>query len=346
MQATIHQFITNVWNNGNKADIPKYLSPDAIIYGLSPNTVTAGIPAFEKVYDSIRDRYEGLRIIVESVKSDGDTQTALCTVTATHKAKEKNVTFTGTCMARIENGLVVEGWCHFDLLTMHAQLGTFEPVVNYQVVSYNTLRRAIGFTGFLLPVVVVLGGFISKGTNEILPSISDYYFSTMGDVFVGCLCAVSFFLFCYRGVDSRDNRAANLAAFFALCIALFPTSTELSRYSHIGLVFDEKAAAAVHFTSAVLFFLTLSYFCIVLFRLSAKKGNPTPQKLKRNKVYLACGITMLASLAILAVYFLVDGLHWLEKYKIVTALETVMLWAFGISWLTKSQAILGDGEVQ
>lgn len=75
------------------------------------------------------------------------------------------------------------------------------PTDNFQVISYNTLRKAIGFIGFLLPVIVVLGSFISSDLHTVLPSISDYYFTTMGDVLIGCLCAVAFFLFCYKGHD-------------------------------------------------------------------------------------------------------------------------------------------------
>lgn len=211
---------------------------------------------------------------------------------------------------------------------------------NPHVISYNLLRKLIGFIGILLPVVLVVGSFLSEKYTTVQPSISDYYFTTMGDVFVGNLCAVSLFLFCYKGYDYRDNITANLAAFFAVCIALFPTSTELER-NHLGLIADERVASTLHFTSATLFFCCLAFFCLYLFKMS--KGYLTKKKKLRNKVYTICGIVILGSIVVLAVYFFYEPLQeTLAPYKPVIILETIALWAFGISWLTKGQAILAD----
>jgi predicted ester cyclase len=35
----------------------------------------------------------------------------------------KPINITGTCIARIENGRIVEGWNHFDFLSLYQQLG-------------------------------------------------------------------------------------------------------------------------------------------------------------------------------------------------------------------------------
>lgn len=213
---------------------------------------------------------------------------------------------------------------------------------NAHIISYNLLRKLIGFIGIFLPIVLVIGSFLSGKYDSIQPSISDYYFTTMGDVFVGNLCAVSLFLFCYKGYDYRDNLTANLAAFFAVCVALFPTTTHLDR-NHLGLIENPEVASVLHFTSAALFFCCLAFFCLYLFKMS--KGYLTKKKKLRNRVYTICGILILASIIILAADHFIEPLNRvLKPYNPVILLETVALWAFGISWITKGQAILADME--
>jgi uncharacterized protein DUF998 len=214
-----------------------------------------------------------------------------------------------------------------------------------QLISYITLRKAIGFIGILLPIVLVLGSFITWGKyTEAQPSISDYYFTTMGDVFVGSLCAVALFLFCYKGHERIDGIMANIAAFFVVLVSLFPTSTKLERI-HTGLTGNEDVAKIVHFTSAALFFTALALFSLVLFKRS--NGHPTKQKRRRNMVYTICGWIMVGCILAIAAYNFVPG--WEDQFrhlKPTIVFETIALWAFGISWLTKGEAILSDKEAR
>jgi len=89
-------------------------------------------------------------------------------------------------------------------------------------------------------------------------------------------------------------------------------------------------------------FLTLTFFSLFLF--TRTSGNPTPQKLQRNMVYRVCGIIMLAAILLVPIlHFLpeswtagimqLDPVFWLEAIAVV---------AFGLSWLTKGEAILSD----
>ena len=93
-----------------------------------------------------------------------------------------------------------------------------------QTYSFLALRRAVGWIGILLPLVLVLGTFLITGERAVLKTISLYYHTGMRDVFVGSICAIALFLFFYKGYDRWDNWACNIAGFFALGIALFPTS--------------------------------------------------------------------------------------------------------------------------
>lgn len=100
----------------------------------------------------------------------------------------------------------------------------------------------------------------------------------------------------------------------------------------------------VHFISAACFFLILAYFSIVLFTKTDpdKKEKPTPEKIKRNIWYKACGYTMLLCILLILLYFKVPGLKQMFPLYTVLVLESVALWAFGISWVIKGETFLKD----
>jgi hypothetical protein len=106
----------------------------------------------------------------------------------------------------------------------------------------------------------------------------------------------------------------------------------------------DKAIGAIHLISAALFFLTLAYFSLRLFTKTDPKVAPTPRKLNRNLVYLVCGYTIVAAITLIAVYkVLPNNIEMrLAELKPVFWLESIAVVAFGISWLTKGEAILKD----
>src|SRR5438477_12711319 len=94
---------------------------------------------------------------------------------------------------------------------------------NSLVISYLTLRRAIGFIGLLLPVALGLGKLLFDGAG-LETSISAYYYTSMRNVFVASLCAIGIFLGSYRGFDRRDEVAGKAAFVLAVLVAMFPTT--------------------------------------------------------------------------------------------------------------------------
>jgi len=196
-----------------------------------------------------------------------------------------------------------------------------------------TLRKAIGILGVAFPVVLVIGTIIASGSDHILGSISEYYHSVMRNIFVGILCAIGLFLFSYRGYKQIDNVMGNLACIFALGVAFFPMSLGSS-----------DLVDKIHFISATLLFLTLSFFSLFLFTKTKDKKKMSCEKRKRNIVYITCGIIMLACIAFIAVYFIFQLYSYPAIYNLkpIFWLETFALWAFGVSWLTKGEAILKD----
>jgi hypothetical protein len=220
-------------------------------------------------------------------------------------------------------------------MKINAQTPTETSCMNPQVISYLALRRALGILGLSFPVILVAGSMISGECSWIQSSISLYYHTGMRNVFVGVLFALAVFLFAYKGYDLRDAIAGKLGCLFALGIAFFPTSVT----EHCNSI-----TSSIHFFSAGSFFLVLSYFSIVLFT----KGsiNPTRRKKMRNKLYRICGYTILGCALLIALYLYIFEKRTpsLKSLNPVFWLESMALWAFGISWLTKGKAILRDLE--
>lgn len=197
--------------------------------------------------------------------------------------------------------------------------------------SYKELRKAVGWIGILLPFTLMIGNSFIFNEEVFQESISHYYYTGMGDVFVGALCAVALFMFFYSGYDSRDDWAGHLAGVFAIGVAWFPV-TETGTATGAGII---------HLISAGLFFFILAVFSLFLFTL--KEENPSTQKSKRNNVYVICGLIILACMLAIAIFhgfFRDDN----PNSRFVFVAETIALIAFGTSWLTKGGNFLFPDE--
>jgi hypothetical protein len=211
------------------------------------------------------------------------------------------------------------------------------PLDNLLVISYLTLRKVIGLLGLALPFLAMVGARLLFDTG-LQVSLSAYYHTGMRDVLVGVLFAIGFFLGGYKGYERKDDLAGDLGAVFAVGLALFPidrpgepcdTGCRVSSFLHNGF--------------AALLFLTLAYFSLFLFTKTDPTKTPTRQKRRRNVVYRVCSVTMLACIALIGVLVLLPDLRAaLEEYTPVLWLEALTVAAFGVSWLTKGEAILKD----
>ena len=136
------------------------------------------------------------------------------------------------------------------------------------LISYLSLRKAVGIIGIALPFVLALGNWQLFHANAIEDSVSYYYYTSMRGILVGSVCwAIGIFLMSYRGYQKRDEIAGRLACVFALGVALFPTAREsgtcdvvhLFRLDHGGCD-AAHVISFVHATCAALLFTTLAYF--------------------------------------------------------------------------------------
>ena len=201
--------------------------------------------------------------------------------------------------------------------------------------SYAELRKVIGVLGTILPFVVSLGAMLLFNEPQ-QSSISAYYYTPMGDVFVGTLFAIGFFLYSYE-YARPDGIAAKIAFVSALGVALFPTDPGQ----------DSTFIGTLRLVFAATFFLTLSYFCIFLFVRTHKNGFPpmTKRKRQRNLLYQVCGGVMILCILLMGIYHLAGGDDTaLANLHPIFWLEAIAIVAFGISWLTKGEAILADEE--
>lgn len=217
------------------------------------------------------------------------------------------------------------------------------------VISYITTRQAIGWMGILFPFVLLFGNYLiswltgyETGCNPFKNSISLFYYTRMGDVFVGTLCAVGLFLVSYKGYETKDNVVSTLAGIFAFGIALLPCTSDVSIPCNMRAYISIQLIGTLHLTMAALFFTTLAYMSYFIFTMSA--GEQTKNKAARNTIYKTCAWVMVGCLIGIVIYmvWLKKSFPVLENYHIVYWLETIALLAFGVSWLTKGEILLKD----
>ena len=217
--------------------------------------------------------------------------------------------------------------------------------------SQLTLRKGLGILGVSLPLVLFLASALNADIN-LRRSLSAYYYVPhLRDMLVGVLWAIGAFLVFYRGYarvptafqklppwisrHMTDSNLTTLAGFGALMAAILPTC-EFQDNCPTPLI------AGGHLVGSILFLGTLAVLSIWSFT----QSDTPPQdwdtgKIWANRVYITCGWTILACLALSAplVAFRVDAVGPIPMP--VFWLESLAIWAFGISWLVKGDAIDG-----
>ena len=193
--------------------------------------------------------------------------------------------------------------------------------------TYSLLRIGMALIGILFPLVLWWVGLF-RGV-KLQGSISAYYHTSMGDVFVGSLCAIGVFLYFYKGVTTKENIALNFAGIFAVLVALLPTAapSDLKR--------ETFTAPYWHGTSAILFFVAIAYvswFCAsdTLNYVS----NQSRQKLYSG-LYKLLAIGMI-SLPLLSAFLL----HLFNETNIIVyVVEVIGVWVFSAYWILKTLEI-------
>jgi steroid delta-isomerase-like uncharacterized protein len=131
-ETVLHRWFEEVWNQGRESSIDELMADGALIHGIATpaGQPMRGAADFKPFFQQFRAAFPDMRITVEDMLVDGDKLAARCSVTATHTGPgvmpgptNKAVNITGICIARVENGKIVEGWNNFDFLSLYQQLG-------------------------------------------------------------------------------------------------------------------------------------------------------------------------------------------------------------------------------
>jgi hypothetical protein len=207
--------------------------------------------------------------------------------------------------------------------------------------AYAYLQQVVGAIAVTLPFVLMIGNRAFGGTLQ--GSISAYYYTHMGSYFVGSLFALGVFFLSYQyrplpGYE-LDNRLANFASLMAIGVALFPTASDAPHASS-GAHF----VAVLHLICAAILFTLLGLFTLVFFTKTDDPAHMTVRKRERNLLYRICGAIIFAALALVVVAEIVKPP---SSWHALLVLETIMVVAFGVSWLVKGRflGVLADPSV-
>ena len=214
------------------------------------------------------------------------------------------------------------------------------------VSSYFTLRQSLGIMSMLFPLALFFGGLLTMG--EVMPSISDYYFSPMRDLVVSALVVFGIFLAASRE-DGPDAIQPNLIGFMACAgavgVALFPNQPPTAgMQSFVHTFLDPKLCIMLHFASALMFLFALAAFCLCRF---TRRADVRERRFHQycGKTIIAAGI--IATIASFGRLFNWPGMaHHVEALNVIFWLETIGVWAFCLSWMVKGRAEMARAAYQ
>lgn len=230
-------------------------------------------------------------------------------------------------------------------------------------------RQLVGVIGLATPAF--LWAYANLGGRDLMqPSISAFYYTPVGDLFVGALVAVGFFLLTYRGYAGRppglplgDRAAAVLAGLGATGTALIPTKgtpseaicrtgAELDRCAGdlaldqglmTGLVaIPDRLQTILHYGSAVLFIAMMAYFCLALFPIGPRRSGNRRATLR---LYQGCGTAIIACLVLLIGIVVAGAVGpegiaaWAQRVHAIFWLEAIAVACFSAAWLVKGKTL-------
>lgn len=214
---------------------------------------------------------------------------------------------------------------------------------HYDVFTYRRLRRAIGYLGILLPIILVTASFVPFFHTSIQPSISHYYYTNFREIFTGTLAAVGLFMIRYKGRKNpsflkNESLLTNLAGFMAIGVAFVPTNPLFGQEKiYTFIPYCWKWLGGLHYGFAGLLFVLFAILSIKVFTLGQKDEVHNGKSIfDENNIYRFCGYSILVFLVMVPVS---------AKYNLfpnsTLVFEALSLFVFGLSWLIKGR-VLGD----
>lgn len=223
----------------------------------------------------------------------------------------------------------------------------FGRIRNNNIFTYRRIRRAIGYLGVLLPVVLVGLSLFTFFNTKLQPSISDYYFTNFREIFTGTLSAVGLFLIRYKGIKNasiwrNDTLLTNIAGIMALGVALIPVNPELEQQKIYTLIpYNWPWLGSLHYGFAAGLFGIFALLALNVFTIGQEENQDLPvSTLNENHIYRFCGIGIIVFMILVPVSEVFD----LFEYSTLV-LEALILFLFGAAWLIKGRALGDAGRI-
>ena len=132
-KAVVHNFIEEVWHEGNLDSIDKYIAPDYIrhtSHTREGGQEVRGLDGARQSIAALRTSFPDIHFTSEDVLVDDDKVVVRWTVSGTHRGEfmgvpptGKQVSWTGINIYRIADGKIVERWANEDGVSLLQQLG-------------------------------------------------------------------------------------------------------------------------------------------------------------------------------------------------------------------------------
>ena len=126
----VHRWFDEVWNQGRLEAIDELMAPDAAMHGLGDGAGVNGAAAFKDFVVRLRGAFPDIQITVAETVVEGDMIASRWTATMTHSGDQlglaptgRRVGVTGMSMARLRDGVMVEGWNNWDTMALMEQIG-------------------------------------------------------------------------------------------------------------------------------------------------------------------------------------------------------------------------------
>jgi hypothetical protein len=198
--------------------------------------------------------------------------------------------------------------------------------------TFVLLRRAIGWIGTLLPIVVIVGD-AAFSSGPLPNSLSDYYYTPMRNILVGSLCVLGVFLLLYDVSVRVDRWITNAAGIGVLGVALLPGSPPVPH-----LTTSQEVIGNLHVFFASIAFLGLAA-TMWRFAYAVSDGPQAPPPSPRGALFYRVSACVMLGLVILSGVAILLPLSIQNAVLAIYDTEALAIFTFGICWLLKGRAL-------
>jgi hypothetical protein len=198
--------------------------------------------------------------------------------------------------------------------------------------TFLLLRKAIGWIGTLLPIVVIAGD-AAFSSGPLPNSLSDYYYTPMRNILVGALSVLGVFLLLYDVSVRVDRWITNAAGIGVLGVAFLPGSPPVPH-----LTTSEEVIGNLHVFFASIAFLGLAA-TMWRFAYAVSDGPDAPPPSPRGCVFYKVSACVMLAFVLLSGVAILLPLSIQNSTLAIYDTEAVAIFTFGISWLVKGRAL-------